>query len=31
MAIAWETTYEVAVAKARETKRLVMAEFFSPY
>lgn len=31
MTIPWETTIESAFAKARETGRLVMAEFHSPY
>ena len=31
MPIAWEPTFDSAVAKARETNRLVMAQFHSQY
>jgi len=31
MTIAWESTFEQAAAKARESGRLVMAQFHSPY
>jgi hypothetical protein len=31
MTIAWESTFDGALAKARERSRLVMAEFHSPH
>jgi hypothetical protein len=31
MPIAWEPTLDAALAKARESNRLVMAEFHSPH
>jgi hypothetical protein len=31
MPVQWETSYESAVTQARDTKRLIMAEVFSPY
>lgn len=31
MSIGWETQYDAALAKARETGRLAMLEFGSPH
>ena len=31
MPIAWESSFDAALAKSRETGRLVMAEFHSPH
>jgi hypothetical protein len=31
MPIAWESSIDAALAKARDTGRLVMAEFHSPH